>query len=88
MAKFSRRRTDDRAWTRRLPDRFSMADVMALVPIDEVPAALSWLYDAVKAGRVEPLHVGTERHYRFVGQRRADDVAPPPRADVPPAMSP
>lgn len=47
---------------------------MALVQREQFDAALSWLYDAILRGRVEPSRGGGRRiSYNFIGERRAGD---------------
>jgi hypothetical protein len=74
MGRFSRRR-DGQNWVRALPDPFSLDDVLALVGSDEVEPALSWLYDCVEHGRIEPVQGRPRMLYHFVGERRSDDGA-------------
>ena len=73
MARFMRPRSSDREWVQRLPDRFSLAELRAEVGPADLRAALSWLYDAIERGRIEPAHVETRLVYGFVGDRRSDD---------------
>jgi hypothetical protein len=73
MARFMRPRRTDREWVQRLPDCFSLDEVRAEVGPSDLRAALSWLYDAIERGRIEPLHVETRLVYSFVGDRRSDD---------------
>lgn len=50
-----------------------MDELMAEVDRSELRGALSWLYDAIERGRIEPVHVEARPLYRFVGARRSDD---------------
>ena len=74
MGRFSRRWAD-REWVRALGDPFTLDDVLAQVSADELEAALSWLYDAIEHGRLEPMHGPHGMSYRFTGERRAGDGA-------------
>lgn len=71
--RFFRQRSGDHRWVESLPDRFSMDDLIAEVESSDLRRALSWLYDAIEGGRVEPVNVATELRYAFVGARRSDD---------------
>jgi hypothetical protein len=73
MARFFRPRRSDREWVQRLPARFSLDELRAEVGPSELRAALSWLYDAIERGRIEPLHLEARIIYRFVGDRRSGD---------------
>jgi hypothetical protein len=73
MARAGRRHSHDRDWVADLPDLFSMRDMTSLVTRDRVPRTLTWLYDAIERGRVEPSRHGGQLRYRFIGRRRADD---------------
>jgi hypothetical protein len=68
-----RTRRRDREWIQRLPDRFSLNELRAAIGPSDLRAALSWLYDAIERGRIEPLHAETRIIYSFVGDRRSDD---------------
>jgi hypothetical protein len=72
MGRFSRRR-DGQSWVRALPDPFSLDEVLALVDPDDVGLALSWLYDCIEHGRLEPAQSDDRILYHFAGERRADD---------------
>jgi len=76
MGRFARRRRDDRAWVSRLPEPFSLDDVMGVVGTEELPAALGWLYDAIEHGRIEPVQEDHGMRYVFAGERRQDDGEP------------
>jgi hypothetical protein len=73
MGRFFRARSTDREWVQRLPDRFSMDTLTAEVGPSELRRALSWLYDAIERGRIEPVRVEAQLLYRFAGERRSDD---------------
>jgi hypothetical protein len=81
MRRFTRRQAGQ-AWVQGLPDPFSMHDVLARVPPYELAAALSWLYEAIERGRLDPEQTEDQLLYRFAGQRRVDDsrsTTPAPR---------
>jgi hypothetical protein len=75
MARFVRPRRADRDWVRRLPDHLSMDEMQALLEPSECTEALSWLYDGIVRGRIEPTHDGRRIIYSFAGPRRSDDAA-------------
>jgi hypothetical protein len=72
-ARFVRSRSSDREWVQRLPDRFSLDELRAKIAPADLRAALSWLYEGIERGRIEPLHVETRLVYSFVGERRSGD---------------
>jgi len=50
-----------------------MDDLTAVAGPQRLRVALSWLYDAIERGRIEPVELATELSYAFVGDRRSDD---------------
>lgn len=50
-----------------------MDELTAEIGPSDLRRALSWLYDAIERGRIEPVHVGAHLLYRFAGARRSDD---------------
>ena len=50
-----------------------MADLTRVVGRDELPRALTWLYEAIEHGRVEPVQDAAGMRYVFRGTRRRDD---------------
>jgi hypothetical protein len=51
-----------------------MADLTEAVGNEALREGLSWLYETIQRGRVEPLDDAAGMRYRFVGGRRTGDV--------------
>jgi hypothetical protein len=77
MGRFSRRRKSGREWVAQLPERFSLEDVSRKLTGEELRDALSWLYDAIQRGRVEPQQTADGMRYAFTGRRRERDGIQP-----------
>jgi len=80
MGRIPRRRSGHRAWVRRLPDPFTLRDLMAITGREGFAAGLTWLYAVIERGRVEPHQHDDGMHYGFAGPRRSEDCAGASRA--------